>query len=38
MCLALGFAKRSLPGADQAVLKFTRLVAPRLYEIIGVSP
>ncbi|CAM2962101.1 hypothetical protein [Propionibacterium acidifaciens] len=37
MCLALGFAKRSLPGANQAVLRFIRLVAPRLYEMIGVS-
>ena len=37
MFLALGFAKRSLPGADQAVLKFTQLVAPRLFETIGVN-
>lgn len=36
--LALGFTKRSLPGADQAILKFTRLVAPRLYATIGVNP
>lgn len=37
LSLALGFAKRSLPGAEQAILKFTRLVAPRLYATIGVN-
>ncbi|RLP09612.1 hypothetical protein D7U36_07385 [Propionibacterium australiense] len=37
LSLARSLAKHSLPGVDQAVLKFTRLVTPRLYATIGVK-